>query len=978
MEVKKWLRNPFVWLVLAGGVLRIGGAVLFSCNYSGDHAIPCMMSKHIIEGHPAPVFYYGQPYMGSLEPILGALLYRLPFSPNFTCNLATAIFGILLLPLVAWWGCRVGGRRTGLTALAVMVIGPPVYAQFMNWAYGGYAAATFFVTATALCGVRLIERERQGSAPLWLWLLCGISGGLGWWTSPLILIALGALFLMGVWVLRARCLQWKLIPALLAFFLFGLPFWIWDVAHQWAAVRFILADSANDLPGGMKRFVHGFSFALLNTDTAAAVLGSLLVFLLILFLSVRTWRTRPGESRGWYLAVAWLMLLSGLLLFLRKPMRIGPSRYFLPLLPALGVLFAYGVTELTRGRRSVWVWVAVLPVIALQASFLPTPLRWFADRHAYYAELESLRPYFEALDTEVIFTDYAGERKYGHGLNLYFQEAWCFTDVPEYERCPYYVLKGEQAEAVASLNNKNALLSTMRSAGYSARTITLPNGLPLTDRFEPPPGEARPLTDGFVIHEAASGLDLTDALSDGNRRTFWRNRRQMPNQVLEVRFDAPQKVRKFRLVGESAEWPEGITVWAQDAGSDAWEQVGARHMMTGWYWPDNAPRPYSAGGYYRQEIFLDRSNVAALRIMLNDNQPHTSLEISELQLFTDAEAGSTAPEEVEVLIQTLRGQNVKRIYCDRWTANLLNNRREEDNADWRISMDPHIVGEQAPGLPVRIDLSEAWSMVVRPENAVLCRRLLGEVGLTFREQPVGRRVLFLVEPGDPSMPPLLTWRGFGPQLNLSDADAEALCRSADTALRQGDVQKAEQLTQQLLHAWPDYLPALHVQLALLKREGRGEEAAELERRLALLEPPAGFSPVRFSNGVELRGVLLPAEKVQAGTDCTLRYDWQIPDKLILHGCAVFCHVVNQQGDIALSDDRVLLDDYRHVTHPFSGYYVETRALHIPETLPPGAYSVQVGLYQSNPPHRRMRAKSALPVVKRAVLLPGVLEVTAAE
>ncbi|MDD4735364.1 MAG: hypothetical protein PHP44_04580 [Kiritimatiellae bacterium] len=981
MSMGKEIRNPYIWLIVAGIVMRVGGALLFSCNYSGDHAIPCMMSKHIIEGNPIPVFYYGQPYMGSLEPLVSALLYRLPFSPNFNCNLGTALFGILLLPLIAWWGCRVGGRSAGIIALAVSVIGPPVYMQFMNWSYGGYAAATFFVVATTLCGLRLIEleRERRGSAPLWLWTLCGISAGLGWWTNPLILVSLGTLFLLGVFVLRGGCFQWKLIPALVCFFLFGLPFWIWDLTHHWGAVRFILADTANDLPGGLRRFAFGLTFAVMNLDHSLGVALFLLFLLLCFFISVKTWRGCRKEAVGLYLGAAWLVLVCTLLLFLRKPMRIGPSRYFLPILPVVAVLFGYSMAELNRRLPYRLGWLLLLLVLGLQARFIPTPVRWYADRHAYYEELESLRPYFDALDSDVIFADYAGDRKYGHGLNLYYQEAYCFTDVPEFERCPHYVLKGERAEQVGVLNNKNAMASTMRTAGYTARTTILPNSLPLVDRFVPPPAEACVLMDGFVIRDVALDADLTEVLSDGNSRTGWRNMRGMTNQEIEVRFQAPQSVRKIRLLCERGKWPEGVTVLVQYPGRDDWEQAGSRHMMIDWYWPDAARRPYAGGAYYRQEVFTDLTNAAAVRIILNDNLAHSDLELSELQMFTGDDRVLNEPGQVEVLLQALKSNGVERVYCDRWTANLLHNRCGE-TMDWRLSLEPHIFKEDALCLSPQMTLDEACCLVVRPENAALCRQICRVAGVSFREQPVDRWILFLVDPlpgvADASV---LVWRGFGPQWSITDDAAETLCREAERALERGDEQEAETLIRLVRAAWPDYLPVHRLDLALMNRQGRGgDEGSEAARRIARLEGPEQALSVRYRNGVELEGVTLSDRTLSAGAEWVLRYYWRIPETLVRHGCAVFCHLKNEKGETVFRDDRVLLDDYRGVAHPLPERFIETRTMRLPDSLPPGVYSLHVGLYQSNPPHERFKPKTALPVFNRAIRLPVEVTVGRAE
>ena len=983
MKNNKLWWNAFLCLLAAGIIARVGGAVIFSCNYSGDHAVPCLMSKHIIEGKPIPVFYYGQPYMGSLEPLLGALLYHLPFSPNFNCNLSTALFGMLLLPLIAWWGCKAGGRSAGLMALAVSVIGPPVYLQFMNWSYGGYAAAAFFVAATTLCGLEVIQRERTspGSASVWLWIGCGALAGLGWWTNPLILVSLGTLFILGVVLLRSRCFQWKLIPALASFFVFGLPFWIWDVVHRGEAIRFILADAANDIPGGLRRFAHGLTHAVTDADAAWVIVLFFVIMAGCLAIALAACRKRGRESTTLYITAAWLILLCALAFFLRKPLRVGPTRYFLPILPAIAVVFGYATAVLNRHVPFKPGWVLVAVVILIQIRFIPTGLQWFNDRHAYYAELESLRPYFNDLGTDVIFADYAGGRKYGHGLNLYYQEAYCVTEIPESERCPHYVLKGERAERVGVLNNKNNLESVMKAAGYSARKTILPNNLPLHDRFAPHAvtGIAA-LTNGLIIRDVVmQDEDVTSQLTDNNARTVWRNIRQFSNQTLIVTFDAPCDVEKIRFVGENANYPESIHLEIRHPNSEFWEPAGCADDLTSWYWPDYAARPYSGGAFFRQEVYAGASNVQALRIVLNNNQTHYNLIIAELQVFVrsaEIPASLVADDGLDGLIQLLQSNQAHRVYCDRWTANLLNNRGVAENG-WQISLEPHIFRKEPHCLTPEIALNEEWTMAVRPENAALCRAVCRAAGLTWNEQFVPGWCVFTVQPNnDADEKPVLLWKGYGPILNISDEAAQVLCSRAETLLAKNDAASAELTLRRVLNAWPDYLPALQQQAAVLNALGRDAEAMSVVKQIGRLSLPEPTVEIRYRNGIVLRGIALEDPVQPAGGALLMRYYWSIPDELDHYGSAVFCHIKDTEGKTVVADDRVVLDDYRRVANPLPEVFVETRSLALPADMPAGSYALYGGLYQSSPPYERLRPRTKQSVRNRSVLLPMELTITA--
>ncbi|MFO7534418.1 MAG: hypothetical protein R6X19_01820, partial [Kiritimatiellia bacterium] len=55
-------------LLLLGLAMRTFGAWVYEFAHTSDHGIICLMVKHMLEGKEFPVFFYGLPYMGSLEP----------------------------------------------------------------------------------------------------------------------------------------------------------------------------------------------------------------------------------------------------------------------------------------------------------------------------------------------------------------------------------------------------------------------------------------------------------------------------------------------------------------------------------------------------------------------------------------------------------------------------------------------------------------------------------------------------------------------------------------------------------------------------------------------------------------------------------------------------------------------------------------------------------------------------------------------
>src|SRR5260370_25640418 len=68
-----WWLPPLIVAAVWRLVVLASGAV----SFHSDEAIVGLMARHINQGQPIPTFFYGQPYMGSLDALLVSLAFRL-------------------------------------------------------------------------------------------------------------------------------------------------------------------------------------------------------------------------------------------------------------------------------------------------------------------------------------------------------------------------------------------------------------------------------------------------------------------------------------------------------------------------------------------------------------------------------------------------------------------------------------------------------------------------------------------------------------------------------------------------------------------------------------------------------------------------------------------------------------------------------------------------------------------------------------
>jgi len=126
------------FLLLAGVTARMYGAWCTRNTTDPDAGIVFLMAKHMAEGGPWPVFFYGQAYMGSLEPMIGALFCKLGGVYGMMVTLSPALAGILLLPVIYAWTRDAAGTGAGAAALAYSIVGPYYAFTFQAVPRGGY------------------------------------------------------------------------------------------------------------------------------------------------------------------------------------------------------------------------------------------------------------------------------------------------------------------------------------------------------------------------------------------------------------------------------------------------------------------------------------------------------------------------------------------------------------------------------------------------------------------------------------------------------------------------------------------------------------------------------------------------------------------------------------------------------------------------------------------------------------------------
>ena len=238
---------------------------------AGDEAMVGLQAEHILRGEH-PIYYYGQPYMGSFEAYFIAAISLLT-GPSTWAMRAEPILISLVLVYLTWSFAKSLADAAQLSARAKVVFVtiatliaafPPLYDVVEEMrATGGYIEVFTVMLWLLFCAWGVTHRWREGASRRELglrWIGLGFLIGFGLWIDPLVAYALVtiALWLGGFFIIelirsrrkngvrprlgRDALLVVVAIPAALIGFVPGL---YWGVHHRWENITYILSNGSS-------------------------------------------------------------------------------------------------------------------------------------------------------------------------------------------------------------------------------------------------------------------------------------------------------------------------------------------------------------------------------------------------------------------------------------------------------------------------------------------------------------------------------------------------------------------------------------------------------------------------------------------------------------------------------------------------------------------------------------------------------------
>ena len=969
------LADGLAILALALGIgVRIWGAWVARALTEPDPTVVALMARHMAALKDFPIFFYGQSYMGSLEPMASALLVWLLGSKGFVVALGPVLFATAALFCLWRWARTAAGPWGGLAAVVAGLFGPAVYFQFQMAPRGGYMVARWVDALALWAAARMSASLRAGQPVAGIqYFGLGLLAGVGRWSNMIVVSAVGVSALLLLHGMHGKL--WRhargILAGLVGFAAGFSPWLVWNARHAWASLAMSQigghAPVREALRNSWDRLVQ-----LQDSGTTVAgphlplVLTAAVLALAVAGVGVAVVQRHKASLRENYArAGAILFCVVFALVFATSGFtRTHTARYWVPLVPGLAVLMAVACASPGWKLRRFVAWGLLGSLTLVQGGLCLSALRISGAK--VEGALATYRELGAALERTGADALMAPIQLYA--LNFALDERFAVSNGKQEFYAPI-LRQVEEADAPAYSSDFNGIETFLRQQGAEwdstaagGRSLLWNVRRSLGVLREIPSAETVSLRDGKAV-------EVKSILMDRNLDTDW-SPGVARASMLEWNFLVPQDIQMLQLVfshsmvDEAYHFPRRIRIEMQVAGE--WRTVLADEPINPLEW--SGPRVYALSGLTRLEFQVGAQGVAALRIGLLDTPQlgsRVNWRLAEVGLFA-LEAPGGAPLSVENLGAGLpEGSPDAVVYAPRWLSiQLLKHGLVSEN--------------RLPGLAARIygsgpNLPRDGTLVadrpclflVEPQHAPATRATLESQSQTFHETVAGAWILFEVEAGGFAadglgLPPSVVWTGDALLAGHTAARAGEALRRLRAQADSEEVQRA--LLREIMRGRPSALSGLTEEET--RRLG-GEAAVQARQNAARF--PEKSCPTEFANGIRLEGVDLAISAVPAGKNVFIQLYWSARADFEAGQEIVFIHLRDEQGNL------VAQDDYRGspllwgnpAVRPVPGECVEeVRRITIPDTATPGLFSLSVGLYQPKSGRRVKVLQSEAPELHR--------------
>jgi F5/8 type C domain len=779
-----------------------------------DNAVILLMGKHMLEKGEFPIFYYGQDWFGSLSAMVHAVVFFvLGGIPPWSIHVAPLLFFLGFCLVLYGLARDVFGPAVAVWALAWNIATPVRLSEYTVLPHGGYVESLMLGTLLLWLSVRLVRAQGTARKNAYYALL-GFTGGLAWWTSPLVVYQILASAVFVVMRERVAAVVKGTLLSVPAFFIGAAPFFYFYAVDPYSNVLsmgggFRLAN----IPGGLRLFLlerlpQYLDWELFRSAIpfAPAIAGVVYGMATLYFL----WHLRKSFSARHPLRSAAIfpvfVLVFTLLLAASVHVTRDAPQYALPLSAFFPVALGFWLVHAQR----LWRVVACGGSAALFLLHGWTTAAWVAHdaprAEALTAKHLALIQALEAKGVQRLYTSYT----YSPGselLNFYARKRIVVSEAMGERYTPYFdALEREPEPAFLYPGGADSLTPTLTVLGASAEREQI-GTYDLIRRVRGRNHRYRQIPATGFRASASHEAPATGHVWDRDMDTFWTSGQlRKPGMWVEFDLGQPFTVGMVRL------WNPGQYhgYYAMDVRVETsvdgrlWHDAVTRSPMHYFHW--SGPRVYPWEWGYRWETVFAPVQARRIRITQYEDSGRFPWMIGEAYVYEDLGPRDSGPAGEPELLRRIADLGLDRVYADRWMSAKI-----AEHSQGRIAtVTPFTIAISAFYVRLRsrvVQWSPATAFVLADSDADEFERVMQAEDVRLAREDFGRWVLFhfrapgaslAAVQGDPGW----WWMGLGVVKTHPKVRSRHPAAKEEHAYREGRLDRAVELSRRAVRAYP--------------------------------------------------------------------------------------------------------------------------------------------------------------------------------
>jgi hypothetical protein len=918
------------WVILVSGLfLRLYHVWTASFAYvDGDTSTIWLMAKHMLKGE-FPLFFYGQYYLGPLEPLIIAFFWMIFGIKTSTLYFGNIFFSVLFGVSAYFLGKQTKDKMIGLLFMLFVTFPSPYFFKASIMPFGYLIEISFLGNLIFLLSLRSCSKASKDHKTLY-YILMGIVSGVGFWTHYTFVYYLVPVCIYLFINETFKSLIKNSIFGLVSFFLAGFPFWFFTFKYNFLTFKFISQpQNIARLPVFIKSLAThissmlGVNFLSNNVLDFPRLLFFFIYVVCVVFFLINSFSKKKFISNNNLLFVLFFVFIVLFYIGFRSRSYAGESFFYLiPFVTFIGISFSCAMSRLLEYSKMVGLCIVCLVV---GFNFFGICKMIVQSRHLSESIGKNINTKIEFLKNNNIYC-ISGSEFNGRAISFFSNEEIIASGFMNSEYLPYEN-KVEASPRVAYEKCDNDWSSILNNI---CKNYKFQNGFYYD--FERHKYKESVISPSNWHADASSNKNDVSYAFDRNTDNYWVSkggRKSGMNFTLDL--GNVYTVCKIDIFGGHRYLNDPIECLIQTSNDGiAWSEAERITDIQPLFW--SGPRPYWRLVDGRLEWFLKPVSTRFIRFVQIGDDKENPWIIDEIFVYEYIGEQDYKAEdyikEAEEIIKFLLENNINFAYADFWLSAYI---REKTREQIKTLFAYNSYLSLYKDLSREILFNKNICLIVCKADAIELELILKEFEIPFNKTEFIYHNCYSFQFLEKKYESIhsLAWNGISAVKHSLGKYSEWLCG-------EGKYGKA-------LKYYPNNY------LAYLKCNA---ESLSLNTRFY----PQKQKNISFTNGVKFLGYSIRNKKIFPGKTIRMEYFWESPSD-VSDDLSVFVHFI-KDGKIIFQNDHKFLYQFQWPLQPLTGErFREVLRLEIPEQVEAGVYEIVIGLYEEKK-HKRIDVQTA--------------------